>query len=187
VNQGSSNVTVINATNDSVIANLAVGTSPNFAVFDVQNQRVVITNPGSGSISVINADPTSPLFNTVKTITVGTNPRSVTALADGTRLYVANTGSNSVSVVNSLSLNVTKTIPVGASPVSIASDAESTKVFTANRDSQDVSTISTSSDTEVTDLNGAVVRISAPVDPACTLSASNTCKLNPIFVAVGPG
>jgi YVTN family beta-propeller protein len=187
VNQGSSTVTVINATNDSFITNLPVGNSPNYAVFDTQNQRVVITNPGAGSISVINADPTSPLVNTVKTIAVGTNPRSVTALADGTRLYVANTGSNSVSVVNSLSLTVTKTIPVGTSPVSIASDAESAKVFTANRDSQDVSTINTSTDTEVTDLNGAVVRISAPLDPTCTPSATNTCKLNPIFVAVGPG
>lgn len=190
VNQGSSTVTVINATNDSAIANVAVGTSPNFEVFDVQNQRVVITNPGSNSISVINADPTSPLFDTVKTVTVGTNPRSVTALADGTRLYVANSGSNSVSVVNSLSLTVTKTIPVGTSPVSIASDAESAKVFTANRDSQDISTINTSGDTEVTDLNGAVVRISAPqVDLSCvSVQGGTQCpKLNPIFVAVGPG
>jgi YVTN family beta-propeller protein len=190
VNQGSSNVTVINATNDSVIANLAVGTSPNYAVFDTQNQRVVITNPAAGSISVINADATSPLFNTVKTITVGTNPMSVTALADGTRLYVANTGSNSVSVINGLSLTVTKTIPVGTSPVSIASDAESAKVFTANRDSFDVSIINTSTDSEVTDLTGAVVRIQAPqIDPNCvSVQGGTQCpKLNPIFVAVGPG
>lgn len=202
VNQGSSNVTIIDATNDSVVATLAVGSSPNFATFDTQNQRVIVTNPGAetsaGSISVINADPTSPLFESVSNIAVGINPRSATALANGTRIYVANTGSHSISVINSLSLTVSKTISLISSvtpadmtpsPVSIASDAESQKVMTANRDSNDVSIINTATDTEVTDLSGKVSRILAPqVDPSCVSTTAAPCaRLNPVFIAIGPG
>ena len=188
VNKGSSNVSVIDATSDMVIATLNVGTSPNFAIFDSHNQRVVVTNPGAGispgSISIINADPTSPAFKSVTPVTVGISPRSVTALADGTRLYVANTGSNSVSVVNSLSLAVSKTIPVCQAPVSISSDAESANVLTANRDSSDVSVINTSTDSELTDAGGNVIRISAPPS---SCGAASCPKLNPVFIAVGPG
>ena len=192
INQGSSNVSVINATNDTIVATLPIGNSPNYAVFDTQNQRVIVTNPGNGisqgSVSVINADPTSPLFETVTNIPVGINPRSVTALANGTRVYVTNTGSNSISVINSLSLSVSKTITVGTAPISIASDGESQKVYAANRDSHDVSIINTSTDTEVSDLSGHPLRIKAPVDQTCTPTATTTCtQLSPIFVAVGPG
>jgi len=196
VNRGSSNVSVIDATSDTIVATLAVGSSPNYAIFDVHNQRVVVTNPGAGtsqgSISVIVSDATSPLFlkpQGTTIVSVGINPRSVAALADGTRLYVANTGSNSVSVVNNLSLTVSKTIPVGTAPVSISSDDESAKVLVANRDSSNVSVINTSTDTELTDSSGNLVRIPAPqVDPNCVSTASSSCaRLNPIFIAVGPG
>lgn len=191
VNQGSSKVSVIDATSDTIAATLAVGNSPNYAIFDAHNQRVVVTNPGAGtsagSISVINADPTSPVFlkpQGTTNVSVGINPRAVAALADGTRLYVANTGSNSVSVVNNLSLTVSKTIPVGTAPVSISSDDESAKVLVANRDSSNVSIINTSTDTELTDSSGNLVRISAP---QATCATAPCPKLNPIFIAVGPG
>lgn len=194
VNRGSSVVSVIDATNDTVIADLPVGSSPNFATFDPHNQRVVVTNPGTGSsagsISVINADPTSPAFKNVTNITVGINPRSATALPDGTRLYVANAGSNSVSVISSISLTVSKTIPVGTAPVSISSDSESATVLTANRDSSDVSIINTATDTEVVNsATGLPLRLPAPQqDPNCAPSATNHCALlNPVFIAVGPG
>ncbi|HVH69591.1 MAG TPA: hypothetical protein VNB49_00580, partial [Candidatus Dormibacteraeota bacterium] len=68
---------------------------------------------------------------------------------------------------------------VGTSPVSIASDGNSAKVFTANRDSQDVSVILTSSDSE----NSS--RVLAPQSPNCTPTATNNCRLSPIFIAVG--
>jgi YVTN family beta-propeller protein len=195
VNQGSNNVSVVDATSDKLasfscsaapcVANpVPVGSGPNTAVFDAANQRVLITNPGSNSVTVIDANPSSPSFLlNPRTVAVGTNPTGVTALVDGTRFYVANTGSNSVSVVNSLSLLVSKTIPVGTSPVSIASDAESAQVFTANRDSKDVSVINTSTDTELTDSNGPH-RLQAP--QSCN-SSGQCVQLNPIFVAVGPG
>jgi YVTN family beta-propeller protein len=138
-------------------------------------------------LSVINGDPTSPQFETVRNVTVGTNPQSVTALADGSRIYVANTGSNSVSVISSLNLVATKTVAVGTAPVSISSDGDSTKVFTANRDSKDVSVIVTSTDTEITDASGNPKRIAAPqIDPTCAPTTPTTCPhLSPIFVSVG--
>jgi YVTN family beta-propeller protein len=200
VNQGSNNVSVVDATSDKLasfscsaapcVANpIPVGSGPNTAVFDAANQRVLITNPGSNSVTVIDANSSSPSFLlNPRTAAVGTNPTGVTALVDGTRFYVANTGSNSVSVVNSLSLLVSKTIQVGTSPVSIASDAESAQVFTANRDSFDVSVIKTSTDTELTDSAGNPHRLSAPqIDPTCDPTQKSCPKLNPIFVAVGPG
>lgn len=184
---------------------MPAGSLPNYAAVDRQNQRIVITNPGTvsaagtvttaGTVTVINADPTSPLFLSVTNIPVGLNPRSVTALADGTRLYVANTGSQSITVINSLSLTVSKTISLitqadpKPSPISISSDAESQKVLIANRDSQDISVINTSSDTELTDLSGNIFRIPAPqVDLTCMPTLTVSCaKLSPIFIAVGPG
>ena len=201
VNQASSNVTVIDATDDSVVATLQLpaGSLPNFATVDTQNQRIVITNPGTitaaGTVTVINADPTSPLFLSVTNIPVGINPRSATALANGTRIYVANTGSHSISIINSLSLTVSKTISLITttdpipSPISISSDTESQKVLVANRDSKDISVINTSSDTELTDLSGNIFRLPAPqVDLTCASTPTVPCaRLNPIFIAVGPG
>lgn len=190
VNQGSGTVSVIDATSDAAVSTIPVGSSPNYAIFDAKNQRVLITNSGSNSITAINADPTSPnfLLNS-KTIAVGTNPVSVTALADGSRVYVANAGSNSVSVINSLSLAVTKTIPVGTAPVWISSDAESAKVLTANRDSFDVSVINTATDSETLDTAGNPSRLKAPqIDATCVPTTPTTCpRLNPVFIAVGPG
>jgi YVTN family beta-propeller protein len=200
VNKGAGTVTVIDATTDVLAAvtcstqpcatnPVPVGLAPNFAVTDVHNQRIVVTNSNSNSISIINADPTSPAFLGVTSVAVGTNPTSATPLTDGSRIYVANTSSNSVSVINSLSLTVSKTITVGTSPVSISSDAESAKVVTANRDSFDVSMINTSTDSEVTDATtGLPKRISAPqVDPGCNPATATCQRLSPIFIAVGAG
>lgn len=201
VNQGSNSVSVIDATSDALAsfscstppcaANpIQVGSAPNTAVFDAANQRVLVTNPGSNSVTVIDANRSSPSFLlNPRNISVGTNPTAVTALADGTRFYVANTGSNSVSVVNSLSLLVSKTVPVGTSPVSISSDAESAQVLTANRDSFDVSVINTSTDTELTNATtGLPQRIQAPqIDPTCDSTKMTCTRLSPVFIAVGPG
>ena len=199
VNQGSNSVSVIDATIDKLAAlpcsatpcaanPVPVGNAPNYAIFDGRNQRVLVTNPSSSSVTAINADPTSPnyLLNS-KNIGVGASPRSLTALANGTRVYVANTGSNSVSVINSLSLAVTKTIAVGTSPVSISSDAASSKVMTANRDSFDASVILTSTDSELTDAAGKPERILAPqVDPSCAPSSTAVCpRLSPVFISIG--
>ena len=200
VNKGAGTVSVIDATSD-VLASvpcstqpcavnpLPVGLAPNFAATDVRNQRIIVTNSNSGSISIINADPTSPTFLAVTNVAVGTTPTSATPLTDGSRIYVANRDSNSVSVINSLSLTVTKTIPVGTKPVSISSDAESARVVTANRDSFDVSVINTSTDSEVIDATtGMPKRIAAPqIDPTCNPAAGTCQKLNPIFIAVSPG
>ena len=197
VNQGSNNVSVVDATSDKLASfscpsspcatnTIAIGNGPNKAVFDAANQRVLITNPGSNSVTVIDANPSSPGFLVnPRTVSVGTSPSAVTPLTDGTRFYVANMGSNSVSVVNSLSLQVSKTIPVGTSPISIASDAESAQVFTANRDSFDVSIINTSTDTALVDTTGAPLRIKAP--QSCNASGQCGIQLSPVFVAVGPG
>jgi YVTN family beta-propeller protein len=186
VNQGSNNVSVIDATTDAVIATVAVGSSPNYAFFDGKLQRLLVTNPGSNTLSVINADPVSPVYLTVTTVNVGTAPSSVTALADGTKIYVANTTSNNVTVINSTGLAVTSTIPVGTTPVWIASDSPSTKVFVANSASQNFSIIQTSNDSEVKDLSGNPIRLSAPnVDPTC--SGASCAKQTPVFVAVTPG
>jgi YVTN family beta-propeller protein len=162
-----------------------VGTSPNYAFFDGKLQRLLVTNPGSNTLSVINADPLSPAYLNVTTVNVGTTPTSVTALADGTKIYVANKASNNVTVINATSLAVSSTMPVGTTPVWIASDSGSLKVFVANMASQNFSIIQTSNDSEVKDASGNAVRLPAPnVDPTCTGAAC--VRQTPVFVAVTP-
>jgi YVTN family beta-propeller protein len=186
VNQGSNNISVIDATTDALITTVAVGTSPNYAVFDAQLQRLLVTNPGANTLSIINADPASPAYLNVTNVTVGTGPSSVTALANGTKIYVANKTSNSVTVINSTSLAVTGTVPVGTTPVWIASDSQSSKVFVANMASQNFSMIQTSNDSELKDATGTPIRLSAPnVVPTCT--GASCAKQTPVFVAVTPG
>jgi YVTN family beta-propeller protein len=156
-NSGSNNVSVINASNDTVNATaIPVGGGPSFLRFDPRLQRVYVVNKSGNSISIINhaADCSA---STATTVGVGTAPTSIAALSDGTRAYIANSGDNTVSVLLTSS-NTIKifpaphnpvAIPVGTNPVSIGSSADGTRVAVANAGSANISIIRTSDDTVI--------------------------------------
>jgi len=78
---------------------ITVGTtatsSPNFAFYDSERQRLFVSNSGENTVSVIKADGIDlgavpqVLPGLLKNITVSGAPLSVTALADGSRAYAA--------------------------------------------------------------------------------------------------
>lgn len=198
VNQGDGTVSVIDTATDTVIATIPVGPSPNFAFFESRLQRVYVSNTGNNSISIIKGDgitiDVEPNVLPVKLADVMLSgaPASVVALSDGTRAYAALgncpaginhttllsqikacTG-NQVSVIDVLAFRETKTIPVGSGPVALDASADATRVYVVNANDATVSTIKTSTESEVIDANGKIVRLGAPAQnlncPTCPAS-----------------
>src|SRR5439155_760787 len=113
-NDGSSSVSVISGTTNSVIATVPVGTSPLGVAYG--NGNIYVSNYDSSSVSVISSTTNS----VIATVPVGTNPLGV-AYGIG-NVYVANYGSSSVSVISSTTNSVSSTISVGPNPSWIAFD-----------------------------------------------------------------
>ncbi len=81
---------------------VTVGDNPLAVVIEPASKLVYVANFGSNTVSVIDADSTSAMFNrVVSTIVVGANPIDLVAAPDGDRVYVANAGSQDVSVLDS--------------------------------------------------------------------------------------
>ena len=159
VNQGDGThtgwVSVIDTLLDQVIANIDVGVSPNYAVFEPTNQRLYVSNTGSPFISVIKANGIDLANRIVPTkiadIPIPAAAVSVAALADGTRAYAAMGGcpggtnhtnilaallaapslcqGNQVAVIDVQALALKKVITVGAGAVSIDAAANSSRVY----------------------------------------------------------
>lgn len=174
VNQGDGTVMVIDTTLDQVIpcspgpscnaGAIRVGlnpnpaiSSPNFAYFDPNRQRLYVSNTGENTISVIKADGinlgTGVLPQLLANIPVSGTPVSVTALNDGTQAYAAlgncpagtnhvnllgtelggpnlpNCNGNLVSVIDATALRETKTIALGPGVVSVDSSGDASRAY----------------------------------------------------------
>ncbi|MCE5213898.1 MAG: DUF11 domain-containing protein [Methanobacterium sp.] len=145
-NYGSDSVSVINNTNNTVIATIPVGDGPFGVAVSPDGTRAYVANYFSGTVSVI--DTTT---NTViATITVGFNPRGVAVSPDGTKAYVANYGSGTVSVIDTTTNTVTTTIPTGY-PYGVAVSPDGTRAYVTNSAYNGfVSVIDTTSNTVTT-------------------------------------
>jgi YVTN family beta-propeller protein len=148
VNYGSTTVSVISDSTNTVVANVTVGTNPMGAAYDFWYGEVFVTNWGSNTVSVI-----SDSSNTVvATVPVGTHPGPVAFDMSG-EIFVANIGSNTVSVISDSSNTVVATVPVGTSPGGVAYYYNvytgKGEIFVANSYSNTVSVISDSNNTVV--------------------------------------
>jgi YVTN family beta-propeller protein len=95
VGDQTNSVTIINHKNN-VIADLALGSSPQVATYDPQNGMTYIPNLGDGTVSVISPS------NTIKaTIPVGLKPADSIFVPSNNEVYVTNQGSGTVSVLSS--------------------------------------------------------------------------------------
>ena len=111
---GSSSVSVINGTTNTVIDTIAVGSDPQGVSFDSSNGYVYVTNSGSDSVSVING-----ANNTViDTIAVGSYPAGISFDSSNGYVYVTNSNlgwvavAGNVSVINGATNTVIDTITV---------------------------------------------------------------------------
>ena len=116
--EGSDTVSVVNWATHAALATIPVGIQPYGVVYYSTAKEIYVCNIGSNTVSVIDADPASGNYNTVRhTITVGVQPFYVAVL--GVKLYVTNNLSNTVSVITAASHTVTATVPVGNNPLGI--------------------------------------------------------------------
>ena len=115
-NAGSGNVSVINATTNTVATTITVGLTPEQIAVTPNGTFAYVANSGSNTVSVI-----STFTNTVTaTVPVGTGPAGVAITPNGAFAYVANFVSNTVSVIATASNTVAATVPVGANPTGVA-------------------------------------------------------------------
>lgn len=142
-NSGSTTVSVINPSTNTVVATVTVGPNPVHAAVTPNGATANITNAGANTVSVINTS----INSVVATVTVGLRPVHAAITPDGSSVYVTNAGANSVSVIGTASNSVVATIPVGIDPVHVAITPDGTRAYVTNAGSNTVSVINTATHT----------------------------------------
>jgi YVTN family beta-propeller protein len=177
LNQGSSDITIVDANAFTAVATVPTGGSgPVTGYLDKKLIRFYVVNEGSNSVTAFNALGYSTL-TLVGSAAVGPAPVDATVLIDGTRAYVANSGNNTLTEINTSSFT-TKSLAVGTDPsalvTDVASSADGTKVVAATVTSGNlkngVTIIRTTDDVVTNNL------ASSKQDPNCNVSVS-TCPL----------
>jgi YVTN family beta-propeller protein len=124
-NFGSSTVSVISGSTDSVIATILVGRFPIWIAYAPPNNKLYVTNLGSNDVYVINGATNK----VIKNIPVGNGPFGIAYNPSNNNVYVANSGDGTVSVINTLTdtvvstielLNIVSPSPATVSPIAIA-------------------------------------------------------------------
>lgn len=121
VNPYNDSVSVVNASNSSVIATIPVGQAPR-AIAVAPNGNVWVTNKKSASISVINANSLS-VINTIQ-LPKASQPFGLVFSPDGVNAYVVLEAKGQLIKLNTISTETVATIDVGSHPrnVSITAD-----------------------------------------------------------------
>jgi YVTN family beta-propeller protein len=180
-NWGSSIVSVIDSSTDTVVRNITEGiVAPDAIAVDPETNRVYVANGISNTVSVIDSSTNT----VVRNITVTHFPSAIAVDPETNRVYVAHENSHSVSVIDSSTDTVVSNITEGISyPADIAVDPETNRVYVANAGSIDdsvnasVSVIDSSTDTVVSNITEG---ISYPSDIAVD---PETNKIYTIFGA----
>jgi DNA-binding beta-propeller fold protein YncE len=195
LSQGNGDLVEIDTDNDTLLSNgISAGAGANYLFYDSPSNRIYITNPVAGTVTIAKIDVDPPVL--LATLPVA-QVHSIAALADGSRAYAVSslvTGSNAAStltVINTISNTLTKTITfptVAANSncasvpyrVSVAAAADSTRVYVANCDAGNVAVINTMGDALVVDLP-------APVSAANPLPGQTyPPPQNPVYMLAGP-
>jgi len=129
-NSGSNNVTVLSASNGSLVGTYTVGVGPRAIAFDGSNMWAA----GGAYVTELSSSGA-----TVGTYTVGPSPFAIAF--DGSNMWVANNGSNNVTELSSSGATI-GTYPVGSSPVAIAFDGSN--MWVANFASNNVTKLNSS-------------------------------------------
>lgn len=150
-NRDSGTVSVVNATNNTVVSTVKVVSSPSAVAVDSTGARVYIA--GDRAVSVLDTATNT----VVATVGVTSSPSALALSADGTRLYVANGGSGGISVIDTATNQqidanrsiFSKNISVGSWPSAIALSADGSRLYVANRNSGSISVINTATNQRI--------------------------------------
>ncbi|SFE81799.1 40-residue YVTN family beta-propeller repeat-containing protein [Paenibacillus algorifonticola] len=145
----SSQVSIINTTQDIVSGTIAVGSGPYGLSANPAGTKLYVANQSANSVSVVNLDT-----QTVEaTIAVGASPTSTEVSPDGSRVYSANSGSNTISVIDTSNNTVISTINVGTGPFVVGALGDGSRVYSINYYDSSMSVIDTSNNTVIQTIN----------------------------------
>ena len=139
-------VTVFDIATATVVATIAVGTSPQGLAVTPDGAYVYVCNYGSNSVSVI--DTATNAVTT--TITVASSPNYIAITPDGLSAYVTQYAAASVSQIDLATNAVVATVAVGTDPAGLCITPDGGYVYVANSGSGTVSVIATSTNAVVT-------------------------------------
>jgi len=123
-NNGSNNVTVINAANGTT--QVATGTGPCAVAANPLTNKIYVANSTSNNVTVIDG-----ATNQTTAVAVGQNPLALVVNPITNKIYVANNGSDSLTVIDG-ALNTTVNVAVGVGPVGVAVNPVNNKIYVAN-------------------------------------------------------
>jgi len=138
-NSGVNTVSVINATNDSLTATVAVPSSAWGIAYDPPLNEVIVDLSSDNSVSIIDASNLTLRM----TVPVGIDPYVAASGPYGT-VYVGNEGSNNITVLNGSTGKLIATIAVGSIPDALQYDPSNGEMYVANSNSNNLTIISTS-------------------------------------------
>jgi YVTN family beta-propeller protein len=92
----------------------------------VRGQRVLVSNEGSGTVSMIERNAV------VATIPVGNRPRGIAVAPDGKHAYVALGKDDAVAVIDIATRRTVDRIPVGADPEQVAISPDGRTIYVSN-------------------------------------------------------
>ncbi len=144
-NQGSDNVTVLNATTGAAEGAIGVGVEPRSVAVNESSGRVYVTNWGSNNVSVIDAATDTVLGS----VPVGGMPEDILVDSANGYVYVTNWQSDNVTVFSCASDTVEGSIAVGTTPTGLLLNPANDEVYVVNRDSYNLSVIDGSNNSVV--------------------------------------
>ncbi len=144
VNSGSSNVSVIDAEQNKVVATIGVYGRPYFIDVSPDGRRGYVANSGSDNVSVIDLDRRV----VAATLRVGGNPGLARVSPDGATVVVSNRADNSVSIIDAARLAVRSAINVCIQPEDIAILPDTSKEFVSCSGSGQVASIALKNQTQ---------------------------------------
>jgi YVTN family beta-propeller protein len=134
-------VAVLDATSNSIVANIPVGQHPYALSVTPDGREVFVPDHNSAALSVIDTATNA----VTATIPVKPNPHWVTFMPDGRTAYVSDHESNVVSVIDTTTRAITTTVPVPTSPHSVVVSPDGRIVMVTSYDAESASVIDTTS------------------------------------------
>jgi YVTN family beta-propeller protein len=172
-------VTVIDGSNDSVITNVSVGTSPRGIAVNTVNHLIYVTNYLSNNVSVIDGSNKASIA-VAATLTAGVNPYAVAVNSVTNFVYVGNQGDNTITVIDGRVNSPLYTLSEsGTSPAAVAVNPITNTIYLANGLSKNVAVIQGATTTTPPSVNALPA---AGIDPSAVAVNPIT---NLIYVANG--
>ena len=188
---------VSNVTGLTVIEPIPVGSSPVGVAVDTDRDLAVVTNSGSGTVSLVALAPTTPVGTNQlpagsigpigQPIPVGADPLGVAVLSRLGLALVANNGSNDISLVDVTQTNSPLTVsgcPSGActGQMGVAINPDTAVGVVTNSTSNNNIAGNASNNVSFVTITAAT----ATAAPTAAVSATAAVDLNPTAVAIDP-